>query len=245
MKVSVAYIEEPPFYWTGSDHSATGADIELAEETLRAIGATAIEYVPTTFEELLPGVQAGRWDMNVPLFVTAERAQTVAFSVPVWALGDGFVVRHGNPKALSRYEDVAARGEAMLGLVAGTVQRDTAMNAGVPSDRIVTFSRQSDAVAALIAGEIDAYAATAVGNREIVGTHRDLDAVAHEAAGHGGAPVGAFSFRRDNLALLNAVNRQLRQYLGSADHRARMAKYGLTKTEIEGAIQRASGPSAV
>ncbi|MFP3276751.1 MAG: amino acid ABC transporter substrate-binding protein, partial [Paraburkholderia sp.] len=34
MKVSLAYIEEPPFYWTGDDRSPTGADIELANVVL-------------------------------------------------------------------------------------------------------------------------------------------------------------------------------------------------------------------
>ncbi|VVE21491.1 chain amino acid ABC transporter substrate binding protein [Pandoraea horticolens] len=240
MKVSVAYIEEPPFYWTGSDNLATGADIELADVTLRAIGASDVEFVPTTFEELLVGVQEGRWDMTVPLFVSAERARSVAFSVPVWALGDGFVVRHGNPKALVRYESVATRSDVILGLVTGTVQRDTAMNAGVPDKRIVTFKRQSDAVAALVAGEIDAYAATALGNREIAAAHRELEAVAHEATANGSAPVGAFSFKRDNQTLLNAVNRQLRRYLGSADHRKRMAKHGITETEIDSVVERAA-----
>ena len=60
MKVGVAYIEEPLFYWTGSDNRATGADIELADVTLRAIGASDVEFVQTTFEELLAGVQEGR-----------------------------------------------------------------------------------------------------------------------------------------------------------------------------------------
>jgi polar amino acid transport system substrate-binding protein len=29
------------------------------------------------------------------------------------------------------------------------------------------------------------------------------------------------------------VNEQLQKYLGSADHRARMARYGLTRTELD------------
>jgi len=65
------------------------ADVELAEAVLREIGVTRIKHRLTTFSELLPGVEAGRWDMNVPLFVTPERAARVAFSVPVWAIGDG------------------------------------------------------------------------------------------------------------------------------------------------------------
>lgn len=65
--LTIACIEEPPFDWTNTNQSATGADIELAETILRAIGVTQINYFPTTFAELLPGVETGRWDMNVPL----------------------------------------------------------------------------------------------------------------------------------------------------------------------------------
>src|SRR5437899_10964182 len=42
MKVRIAYIEEPPFYWTGSDGVPTGADLELADVVLRAIGVSSI-----------------------------------------------------------------------------------------------------------------------------------------------------------------------------------------------------------
>ena len=126
MKVTIAYIEEPPFGWTEGNSIATGADIDLAEVVLRAIGATVIEHRLTTFGELLPGVEAGRWDMNVPLFVTPERANLVAFSVPVWAMRDGFLVRTGNPKSLDSYASVAKRSDARLGIIAGQVQHDSA-----------------------------------------------------------------------------------------------------------------------
>ncbi|CAE6903134.1 transporter substrate-binding domain-containing protein [Paraburkholderia domus] len=233
MKVRIAYLEEPPFYWTGDDHSATGADIELAEVVLRAIGVTSIEHQLTSFEELLPGVQEGRWDMNVPIFVTAERAERVAFSVPVWALGDGFLLRHGNPKALTSYATVAARNDARLGIVAGTVQLGSAKSAGVIDSQIVAFKGQTEAIDALLAGKIDAYASTAVGSRVLASANKELEVLAHETSKDGRAPVGAFSFSKSNPDLLQAVNEQLRKYLGSADHRARMAKYGLTQAELD------------
>ena len=236
MKVRIAYIEEPPFYWTTADGSVTGSDIELAEVVLRAIGVTSIEHHLTSFDEFLPGVQEGRWDMNVPIFVTAERAEHVAFSAPVWALGDGFVVHGGNPKALVSYEALAARNDAMLGIIAGQVQLNSAQSAGVSGSQIVVFKDQPEAVAALLAGKIDAFAGTAVGNRVVAGANKQLDAVAHVVGKEGGAPVGAFSFSKGNHTLLQAVNEQLRQYLGSADHCARMAKYGLMETEIDSVI---------
>jgi polar amino acid transport system substrate-binding protein len=238
MKVRIAYIEEPPFYFTAPDRSVTGSDIELAEVVLRAIGVTSIEYQPTSFEEFLPGVQEGRWDMNVPIFISAERARHVAFSLPVWALGDGFLLPAGNPKALTGYEALAARSDARLGVIAATVQIDAAKTAGVSDSQIVVFKDQPDAITALLAGRIDAYVGTAVGNRELADAQRELEAVAHAKGRDGNVPVGAFSFSKDNHGLLQAVNEQLRAYLGSADHRARMAKHGITATEIDSVVVR-------
>jgi polar amino acid transport system substrate-binding protein len=236
MKIRIAYIEEPPFYWTGPDHSVTGADIELAEVVLRAIGVSDIEYHLTSFGEFLPGVKAGRWEMNVPIFATAERAEHVAFSVPVWAIGDGLLFRRGNPKALTSYAAVAAQSDTRLGLVAGTIQFGSAKSAGVSDDQMVTFKDQPAAIAALLAGKIDAYASTGVGSRALASDNQELAAVALEPGRNGKVPVGAFSFNKDNHRLAQAVNEQLRKYLGSADHRARMAKYGITRTEIDGVI---------
>ena len=237
MKIKIAFIEEPPFYWTDPDHSVTGADIELADVVLRAIGVSAIEYHSTSFKELLPGVQDGRWDMNVPIFVTPERAERVAFSAPVWAIGDGFLVRHdGKPNTFTSYEAVAAQKSARLGMVAGTVQFNSAQSAGVNDGQIVFFKSQTDAVAALVAGKIDAYASTAVGSRVLAHANKELESVALEQGKDCNAPVGAFSFNKNNYGLVQAMNGQLRKYLGSVDHRARMAKYGITKTEIDGVI---------
>jgi polar amino acid transport system substrate-binding protein len=234
MKVRIAYIEEPPFYWKGEDNRPTGSDIELADVVLRAIGVTDIEYHLTRFEEFLPGVQDGRWDMNVPIFVTDERAKDVAFSRPVWALGDGFIVLPGNPKGLVSYESVGVNTDSRLGLVTGQVQVQYANSAGVADSQIVMFKDQPEALAALLAGEIDAFAGTALGNRATAARNPKLEAVAHEASKSGNTPVGAFSFSKDNRDLLQAVNEELRKYLGSPDHRARMAKYGITATEIDG-----------
>jgi polar amino acid transport system substrate-binding protein len=238
MKVTIAYIEEPPFGWTETDGTATGSDIDLADAVLRAIGVTQIEHCLTTFSELLPGIEAGRWDMNVPLFVTPERAHRVAFSLPVRAIGDGFLVRTGNPKALRSYESLAERHDARLGIIAGQVQRDSARKAGVSDDQIAIFEHQGDAVEAVRSGAIDAYASTALGNRILIDRigGSALEAVKHEPGANGKMqelPLGAFSFSRTNNDLLNAVNEQLRLYLGSPNHRARMANFGLTRNEIE------------
>lgn len=241
MNVTLAYIEEPPFGWTGERHAATGADVELAQAVLEAIGVTRIEYRLTTFGELLPGVREGRWDMNVPLFITAERSEAVAFSVPVWGIGDGLLVRAGNPKALDGYAAVAALDDARLGIIAGQVQHDSAKAAGVRDNQVHIFAEQREALDALRSGDIDAYASTALGNRIVadrIGLEQFEAVACRPASGTApAAPLGAFSFGKSNRGLLDAVNKQLRAYLGSPDHIARMAKYGLGKDEIEPALR--------
>ncbi|RFU44456.1 transporter substrate-binding domain-containing protein [Paraburkholderia sp. DHOC27] len=241
MKVTIAYIDEPPFGWTEVDGAATGADIELADTVLRALGVSKPEHHLTTFGELLSGVESGRWDMTVPLFVTPERSARVAFSVPVWAIGDGFLVRAGNPKGLMSYASFAERQDARLGIILGQVQHDAAKVSGVSDDQIVVFEHQHDAIAALRSGEIDAYASTALGNRMLAnrGGISVFEAVQHESESshkQQNIPLGAFSFSKRNSDLLAAVNRQLRFYLGSPEHRARMATFGLTHNEIDPAI---------
>lgn len=243
MKVTIGYIEEPPFGWTEADRTATGADIDLAEVVLRAIGATWIEHHLTTFSELLPGVEGRRWDMNVPLFVTPERARLVAFSVPVWAIGDGFLVRVGNPKSLDSYASLARRGDSRLGIIAGQVQHDSARASGVSDDQIALFDHQADAIDAVHSGAIDAYASTALGIRILANRIGGsvLEAVEHKPETNGKQqklPFGAFSFNKGNTELRNAVNAQLRSYLGSPDHRARMAKFGVTRNEIDPVLVR-------
>jgi polar amino acid transport system substrate-binding protein len=174
--------------------------------------------------------------MNVPIFISAEREKRVAFSRPVWALGDGFLLPPGNPKALSSYESLAAQSDARLGTIAGTVQIGAAQSAGVSDSQIVVFKDQPEAIAALFAGKIDAFVGTAVGNRALAEANPGLETVAHERGKGGKTAVGGFSFRKDNHYLLEAVNEQLRKYLGSADHRARMAKYGITQVEIDSVL---------
>jgi polar amino acid transport system substrate-binding protein len=238
MKIRLAYIEEPPFYWTAQDGTVTGADIELADTVLRAIGVTAIEHVPTSFDQFLPGVQKGSWDMNVPIFITPERAEHVAFSVPVWALGDGFLVRSGNPKALHSYAGLAAQDEARLGVIAGQVQIKSAQACGVADHQFVVFRDQPEAIAALTAGQIDAFAATAIGCRTTTKHNPKIQAVTHKEANGAKLPIGGFSFAKGNHRLLDAVNTQLRRHLGSAEHRANVYKFGLTTTEIDPVVER-------
>lgn len=230
--VTFAYIDEPPFARPLPDGSAAGCDVELALTGLRAIGVRRVDTRLTTFAELLPGVASGRWTMNTPLFISAERTRLVSFSRPVWALRDGFVVRVGNPRGVSSYQGIAAA-RLVLALISGQIQRQSALAAGVQPAQIVEFSTQHDALQAVREGRADAYASTALGNRTVVRQAQDLASVdATDGLGHA-PPLGAFSFSHESSELRSAFDAFLQRHLGSPEHRERMAPHGLTRAEID------------
>lgn len=239
-KVVFAYIEEPPFAAT-IDSRPAGSDVDVARAVLARMGIRDVEFRKTEFPELLPGVAAGRWTMNTGLFVTPERCKTVAYSNPIWALVDGMIVRAGNPKHVTSYASVAAS-DARLGVVSNTVQAGAARAAGVPAERVVEFATQEEIIAAIKAGRLDAYAATALGNRALLATLKDPElalAQPFETPLENGRPkagYGAYSFSLANGAFVARFNAELGGFLGSDEHRAILAKYGFGPDEITPAL---------
>ena len=90
------------------------------------------------------------------------------------------------------------------------MQIEAARLAGVSDDQLVVFKDQPEAVIALLAGKMDAFTGTALGRRVLASANQELEAVVHEVGNATSAPVGAFSFSKNNPGLLQAVNEQLR-----------------------------------
>jgi polar amino acid transport system substrate-binding protein len=232
----VAYLDEPPFFSPTSNGDPIGCDIELTNTVLGMLGADRIEFVLTTFGELIPGLLAGRWHVNTPIFITADRSHLIDFSLPVWAATDGFIVRAADPRDFSSYEVIAADDTIRVGVVAGQVQRSTASRVGVPAGRIVEFADQDTAVRAVIDGRVDASVSTAPGNAAYLRQATEprlvavTDSLAHQ---RGPVPFGAFSFRKQTSDLSAAFDDALRQYLGTPPHLEMMGRYGFTADELQ------------
>jgi polar amino acid transport system substrate-binding protein len=169
-RVAYAYLDEPPFGAPGPDGRAIGYDAELAETALHAIGVKQIDFVLVKFLELMAGVISGRWAMNTGMFMTRERARSIAFSRPIWALVDGFVVKAGNPKNLRSYADAARDPSVKVGGVRNNVQVDSAIGAGIPAERLRLFESQHEIIPEIQAGRIDAYPGAALAHRGFLGS---------------------------------------------------------------------------
>ncbi len=229
-----AYLIEPPFNHKRDDGTVTGCDVELARMVFETIGAGPFEPVETEFADLLPGVAEGRWRMTTGLFATEERRQLASFSRPVWALPDGLLVAVGNPLALSGYKSLATSGAAMLAVIRDQFQHCSAVEFGVPEDRVMIFETYTEACHAVRDGKADAYASVARAHTGFLEQHPELDLeVVMVPASEKQPAFGSFAFSKQDDELRQQVDAVLADYLGSPDHRAMMAGFGFSDAEID------------
>lgn len=236
-KVVLAYIEEPPFARTADDGTPTGCDVIVGLNVLKSLGIKQIETRLVTFPELIPGLVDQQWTLNVPIFITADRGKLIRYSRPVWALSDGFLVRTGMFSTLNSYEAVAHDDAARLGVVKGQVQHQTALDAGIPADRIRIFETQDEVIAALLDEQVDLFTCTAMGHRAYIQQQEDDRLAVIDLIGPNGEPIkpelGAYSFAKPNTEFANAFDQALERYIGSAEHRKIMIEHGFTDDEID------------
>ena len=214
-----------------------GATSSSILNVLDELGVPSVEFVLTTFLDLIPGVMQGRCTINVPMFVTERaRAELVDFSRPVWVAGDGFLVRSADAKKWTSYEAIADDPRATVAVVVAQIQEQRSRSRPAsPSERIISLPDQQIAAEAVRAGQADAFAGTAPGNRAYLDRAADLplsfvpDTPSTPGAG---LPVGAFSFAKTTPQLTDAVTSLLDRYLGSKQHLEMMSRYGFTRQDL-------------
>jgi len=147
---------EPPYGYEDPDTGEpTGEAPEVAKAVLAEMGIDEVDAVTVEFGALIPGLQAGQYDMIAAgMFINAERAEQIIFSDPDYCVAESFAVAEGNPMDIHTYEDIVESG-ARLAVVPGTVEVDYALTAGVPEDQMVQFGEIDAQYDALEAGRVD------------------------------------------------------------------------------------------
>jgi polar amino acid transport system substrate-binding protein len=240
--IRVGFANEAPYaYLDSSNNQLTGEAPAIARVVLARLGIDEIEGVLTEFGSLIPGLQAKRFDIIAAgMYILPERCKQVTFSNPTYGIGEAFLVKAGNPKALRSYEDVAKHVDATLGVVAGTVERGYARKTGIPDSRVRVFPDPPSALAGVAAGRIDAYAGTSLTIQDIIA--RTADSRLERASGFSDPVIdgksvrgyGAFAFRQSDQVLAEAFNRELAGFIGTPAHLELVKPFGFTRQELPG-----------
>lgn len=240
----VGYANEAPFaYYDTASRQLTGEAPEIARYILKRLGVPRIEGILTEFGSLIPGLKAKRFDIIAAgMYIIPARCRQIAFSEPTYGIGQAFIVQADNPLKLHSYEDVAVHPTARIGVVAGAVELGYTRASRIPHRRVSIFPDAPSAVAGVQAGRIDAYAGTSptiknlldkAGDTEIEQAAPFTDPIMRGKPARG---YGAFGFRKEDVDLLHAFNRQLTAFIGSPQHRALVKPFGFTDADVPGEI---------
>lgn len=237
--VTLGISGEAPYAYK-RDGKLLGEAPTLHREIFHALGIKKLKPVQTDFKALIPGLNAGRWDVvSAGMAITPKRCEQAIFSNPEFIGPTALMVKKGNPKKLSDLES-AKDADATLGVLQGAVEGGYAKDAGVEKSKIKTLAKPQDLVDALVADRIDAIALTGITlrwaakassnkNKPIEVLKPFLPVVDGEKQYSPGGAV----FRSDATELRDAFNRELRKITSDQGRYVDLlGTYGFSKSEV-------------
>ena len=237
-KVVIGIANEAPYGFSAPDGTVTGEAPEIAKHILAQMGASEVEGVITEFGSLIPGLNAGRFDMIAAgMFLTPERCGQITFSEPTYGIGQAFLIKEGNPKNINNYEDVAANSDVTLAVMGGAIEGQYAQQAGVPVGQLLVVPDRAAGTAAVEAGRADAFALTSLTIGDIVEARgSDAGLAMTEAfstvAGENVKGHGGFGFRNEDAEFVDDFNQKLTEFIGTEEHLALVEPFGFGKGEL-------------
>ena len=139
----------PPFESLDGDGKVTGIEIDLLEKICRELGVT-LDIQQMDFDAVLPGVQAGKFDMGVSgISVTEKRQKNVLFTDPYCLAAQAIVVVEGS--SITSKADLEGKA---VSVQTGTTAESFCNENGY---KVSSFQANNDAQSALVQGKVDAW----------------------------------------------------------------------------------------
>ncbi|SDJ34185.1 amino acid ABC transporter substrate-binding protein, PAAT family [Pseudomonas delhiensis] len=134
----------------------SGYFVDLCRDFGEKVLKVKVEFVDTNWDNLVAGLQSGKWDLAMALNQTPERALAVAFSAPATDYQVSLVVNKENPKfsgagnAIADYDKPGVTFAVMSGTaqdkaISSVVRQGTVMRLpGMDETRLALMSRRAD-----------------------------------------------------------------------------------------------------
>lgn len=233
----VAVANEIPYGYLDMSGQAKGAGPDVIQHIAKALGIEKIEWVPTNFSSLIPGLQANRFDVvAAEMAILPQRCQQVLFSEPNTSYGEGLLVASGNPKNLKRYEDFKGN-DHKVAIMAGADQLEILQKLGVKHDAMVTIANNADAISTVTTGRADAYAATSLTVGQLASRSKRVEAASGFqdplVQGQVMRSWGGFTFSSQSSALRDAFNQELARFKQTETWKEIVTGHGFSQEDLE------------
>lgn len=155
----VSAFDYPPYDSTSASGALEGGEVDLLNAAASLLGVKMSYRRLTEFSALIPAVTNGRVDMaGESIGITADRLKQVSF-VEYGSIGEGLMVKKGNPSGLST-SDVCGHSVAVeAGAVEVTFYGDVSKkctDAGKPKVKVDVYATEPAQVLAVESGHDDA-----------------------------------------------------------------------------------------
>ena len=142
----------PPWSLLDETNAPAGYDVDVAREIAARLGIPEVEFIQGTFQNFIPGVQTGTFDIVIAgQTVTEERKEQVDFSLPYQVNGVAIFVAADNDTIQSQ-DDLAGK---RIAVTAGSTQEEF-VRQNVPDAQVQTYENATLALRDVALGRADA-----------------------------------------------------------------------------------------
>ncbi|MHA6627661.1 ectoine/hydroxyectoine ABC transporter substrate-binding protein EhuB [Pseudonocardia sichuanensis] len=238
--ITVGIANEAPYGFTNEQGVVTGESVEVARAVLGKLGIPELNAVTVDFGALIGGLTLSRqFDMvTAGMFITPERCQAAAFSVPDYTAPTAFLVPTGNPAGVQTFDQVRDQ-NLTVAVLSGAVEQGYATDSGVPEGNIQVLQDQNSLLQAVTTGRAQCAALTNISLNDVV----SKNAGAPVEVTPGFFPVingeevisaGGFVFRPGENDILEAFNTELTALHESGEWLTIVEPFGFTQDNLPG-----------
>jgi polar amino acid transport system substrate-binding protein len=235
-------IPYPPQEFFDDQGNATGSDIDIGAEIATRLGLQS-QVENAVFDTIIAAVTGGKCDIIISAQnITADRLKQVDM-IPYFQAGQSFVVAKGNPKAINTTDDLCGKtiaaesGTTEADYINGTGDYKTSglskacTSKGKAAIDLKLFQKDSDALLALSAGQVDAYFA----DSPVAGyyTVQKPDQFALSGVPPLQTAKEGISVAKDKTGLRDAVKAALLSMINDGTYMTILKKYGVETGAIQ------------
>ncbi len=237
-------IPYPPQEFFDSNGNPTGSDIEIGAEIAKRLGLT-MEVQNSVFDTIIAALTGGKCDIIISAQnITADRVKQVDM-IPYFQAGQSFVVAKGNPKNITTQNDLCGK---TIAAESGTTEADylngtgsykgqglsaACVKAGKGKITVKEYQKDSDALLALQAGQVDAYFADSPVAGYYTVQHPDQFQLSGLTLGVADEGI---SVAKSNTGLRDAVQQALISMINDGTYMSILKKYGDDSGAISAAM---------
>jgi polar amino acid transport system substrate-binding protein len=229
--IRLGFTNEPPGAYPGPNGEPLGVENEITLDVLKKMGATKIEPVVTEWGSLVPGLQAGRFDIvTAGMWIKPDRCRNVLFSEPVAVENGALLVPKGNPEGLHSFQDVRDKGLTLI-TGAGYASVEAAQKLGFADDKLMQVAGPPEILQAVKAGRAAAGSLDYFNATGLIKKDHSVE-LADPFASPTPPGYAAIAFSLNEQTTVDAFNAVLKDYVGSDEMMAVFGKYDYGKANL-------------